>query len=219
MDSNSRLDVLRREVPLNMKKFVLTFIFLAVALGASAKFRFGPVVGANFDRYYWKQNLVSVETRAGFSAGLQCELMIPGIGFGVDFGVRYANRGGYVAFNDQTIWSSDNIGNPNLRLHTLSIPVNLRFKYTRLNGVENIVAPFAYAGPQFNFNLANSSCDAIKRTDGAVGIQVGVGAELYKRYQISGGYVWDVTYDVATKKLDNYSARLQGWVIDIAVLF
>lgn len=145
--------------------------------------------------------------------------MIPGIGFGVDFGLRYANRGGRVAFGDQYVWSSDGIGTVDLRLQTIQIPVNLRFKWTRMNGIENYVAPFVYAGPEFNFNVANTKCDAVKRAGASVGLGVGLGAELFKRYQLSGGYVWDVTYDVKTHKLDEFSARLEGWVVNFAVLF
>ena len=178
---------------------------LAVAFGASAKFRWGPVVGANFPYYYWEQNLVESTTLAGFSAGVQCELMIPGIGFGVDFGLRYVNRGG--------------IGTTDLRLQTVQIPVNLRFKWTRMNGVENYIAPFIYGGPEFNFNVASTKCDAVKRAGASVGLGVGLGAELFKRYQLSGGYVWDVTYDVKTHKLDDFSARLEGWVVNFAVMF
>lgn len=192
---------------------------LAVVFGASAKFRLGPTIGANFEKYYWKQTLVDGAVRPGFSAGLQCELMIPGIGFGVDFGLKYINRGGKVCFDDQYVWSVDKIGNPNLRMHSIAIPVNLRFKYTRLNGIERIVAPFVYAGPQFNFNVASSKCEAINRTSGSVGVNLGIGAELFRHYQISGGYIWDVTYDCATRKLDNFSSRLQGWTIDFAILF
>jgi hypothetical protein len=202
-----------------MKKILLTLFCLAVAFGASAKFRWGPSVGANFPYYYWEQNLVGSTTLAGFSAGVQCELMIPGIGFGVDFGLRYANRGGRVAFGDQYVWSSDGIGTVDLRLQTIQIPVNLRFKWTRMNGIENYVAPFVYAGPEFNFNVANTKCDAVKRAGASVGLGVGLGAELFKRYQLSGGYVWDVTYDVKTHKLDEFSARLEGWVVNFAVLF
>ncbi len=202
-----------------MKKILLTLFCLAVAFGASAKFRWGPSVGANFPYYYWEQNLVGSTTLAGFSAGVQCELMIPGIGFGVDFGLRYANRGGRVAFGDQYVWSSDGIVTVDLRLQTIQIPVNLRFKWTRMNGIENYVAPFVYAGPEFNFNVANTKCDAVKRAGASVGLGVGLGAELFKRYQLSGGYVWDVTYDVKTHKLDEFSARLEGWVVNFAVLF
>ena len=192
---------------------------LAVAFGASAKFRWGPVVGANFPYYYWEQNLVESTTLAGVSAGVQCELMIPGIGFGVDFGLRYVNRGGKVAFDDQYVWASDGIGTTDLRLQTVQIPVNLRFKWTRMNGVENYIAPFIYGGPEFNFNVASTKCDAVKRAGASVGLGVGLGAELFKRYQLSGGYVWDVTYDVKTHKLDDFSARLEGWVVNFAVMF
>ena len=202
-----------------MKKILLTLFCLAVAFGASAKFRWGPSVGANFPYYYWEQNLVGSTTLAGFSAGVQCELMIPGIGFGVDFGLKYANRGGRVAFGDQYVWSSDGIGTVDLRLQTIQIPVNLRFKWTRMNGIENYVAPFVYAGPEFNINVANTKCDAVKRAGASLGLGVGLGAELFKRYQLSGGYVWDVTYDVKTHKLDDFSARLEGWVVNFAVLF
>ena len=54
---------------------------------------------------------------------------------------------------------------------------------------------------------------------GSVGLRCALGAEVWKRYQISFGYNWDVTYDVRTKKLDNFSARSEGWFIDAAILF
>ena len=194
-------------------------MFLAVALGASAKFRCGPTVGANFDTFHWKQSLIESTMLPGFSAGLQCEVMIPGIGFGIDFGLKYANRGGRCCFGDQFVWSSDGIGDTDLRFHTIQVPLNLRFKWTRMDGFENYLAPFAFAGPQFNFNVANTKCEAIRRVGAAVGLEVGLGVELFKRYQLSAGYVWDVTYDTETYKLDNFSARIEGWMIDFAVLF
>lgn len=202
-----------------MKRFLLTLMVLAVALGASAKFRWGPVVGANFLHYNWKQQLVESTTIPGFNVGVQCEVMIPGIGFGIDFGLRYVNRGGRVAFDDQYVWSSDNIGTTDLRLHTVQIPLNLRFKWTRMDGFENYLAPFVYGGPQFNFNVANTKCEAVKRASASVGLGVGLGVEIFKRFQLSGGYLWDVTYDVRTHKLDDFSSRLEGWVVDFAVLF
>lgn len=192
---------------------------LAVALGASAKFRVGPTVGVNFDRFYWNQKLISSTMLPGFSAGMQCELMIPGIGFGVDFGLKYAFRGGKCGFGEQVVWSSDGIGDADLRLHTVQIPLNLRFKWTRMDGFENYLAPFVFGGPQFNFNVAKSQCDAVKKMGAAVGLEVGLGVEIYKRYQLSGGYVWDMTDDIRSHKLDNFNAHIQGWMIDFAVLF
>lgn len=192
---------------------------LAVAVGASAKFRVGPTVGANFSRFYWTQGLFENSVLPGYSAGVQCELMIPGIGFGIDFGLKYANRGGKCYFSQQYVWSSDGIGDTDLRIHTLQIPVNVRFKWTRMDGFENYLAPFVFAGPQFNFNLANTKCEAIKKAGGSVGLEVGLGLELWKRFQLSGGYVWDMTDDLSTKKLDDFNGHLQGWIVDFAVLF
>lgn len=194
-------------------------MFLAVAFGASAKFRWGPTVGANFPFYHWRQNLMKSTMLPGFSAGIQCEVMIPGIGFGVDFGLKYANRGGRVSFNEQEVWSSDGIGRTDLRMHVIQVPVDLRFKWTRMDGFENYLAPFAFGGPVFNFNVGNTKCNAVDRAGVSVGLQVGAGVELWKRFQISGGYLWDVTYDMKTRKLDNFSAKLEGWIVDFAVLF
>lgn len=202
-----------------MKKILLIFVTLTVALTASAKFRWGPTAGVNFSDYHWNQQLIKTDILPGFQAGVIGEVMIPGIGFGFDFGLRYQMRGGRVHFEDQPIWSTSGIGSTNLWLHTIQVPVNLRFKWTRMEGLENYIAPFAYVGPQFNFNVAGTNCDATKRAGAAVGIQVGLGVELWKKFQVSGGYVWDVTYDQRTLKLDNFNSKLQGGYIDFAYLF
>ena len=202
-----------------MKKLLLTVICLAVALGASAKFRWGPVVTADFSHYHWHQRLISNKMLVGGGVGVIGEVMIPGIGFGFDFGLKYMNHGGQVGFDEQYIWSSEGIGKTNLRMSVIQIPVNVRFKYTRLNGVENVVAPFVYGGPEFNLNVGNAHCEAVRRETVSVALGCGLGAELYKRYQVSGGYYWDMTDDMKTRKLDNFTARLQGWRVNFAVLF
>ena len=35
-------------------------------------------------------------------------------------------------------------------LHMLEIPLHLRFKWTRMNGLEDYIAPFVYGGPDFS---------------------------------------------------------------------
>lgn len=202
-----------------MKRILLILTVLAVAFGASAKFRWGPTVGANFSTYHWTQSLIGNDMKPGFAVGLQGELMIPGIGFGVDMAVKYVNRGGKVCFGDRPVWAADGIGDVNLRLHTIQVPIDLRFKWTRMNGIENYVAPFVYVGPQFNFHVASTKCPAVNRAGASVGIQCGIGAEIYKDFQISAGYVWDVTYDIETRKLDDFSSELQGWLLDLTWFF
>lgn len=202
-----------------MKKLLFILLCLAVASGASAKFRWGPSAGANFEHYHLRQALIPSDMLVGYNVGLMGEVMIPGIGFGFDFGLKYKNQGGRLGFDKQVIWASDGLGVTDLRMHVIEIPVNLRFKWTRMNGVENYVAPFAFGGPRFNINVANTKCSAIDRKGLSVGLGCGLGVELWKRYQISGGYVWDVTNDFTTYKLDDYYGWLHGWTVDFTILF
>lgn len=202
-----------------MRKLIAILLLTLSALGASAEFRWGPTAGVNFSTLHWKQDIAKTSMRTGFDVGLAGELMIPGIGFGIDMALRYNMHGAKVDFGDHKIWSIDGIENQNLWLHTLEIPLNLKFKWTRLNGLERIIAPLAYVGPVFNFTLATSDCPAIEHPAGYVAIQVGAGVELFEHYQISGGYSWGVSYQVRTVKLDNYSAQPRGGFIQLSYFF
>ena len=202
-----------------MKKILLTLLIILTAFGASAEFRFGPTAGVNFSSLYWKQDLVTTKMMTGANVGVMGEIMIPGIGFGIDIGLKYALHGAKVNFGEKPVWAVDGFGNENVMFHTLQIPLNVRFKYTRMNGVEHWVAPFVYAGPTFTFNLSTSNLSCIEHPVGSVGLQCGLGAELIEHLQISAGYLWGLSYDVRTVKLDNFSARTQGWQVNVAWLF
>lgn len=204
-----------------MKKLVLILLISLTSLSALAEFRIGPMIGVNGSSLFWKQDLVTTRYRIGGSAGVLGELMIPGIGFGVDIGLRYQLNGAKVNFGERYVWSGPPhyMGNTDVWFHTIQIPLNLRFKYTRLDGIERIVAPFVYAGPVFTFNVATNDVPVIEKPAGTVDIQLGAGAELWEHLQISGGYYWGVSYQVRTIKLDNFSARPQGWFVNAAWLF
>ena len=178
------------------------------AFSALAEFRWGPTAGINVSELYWKQDLVENKLLVG-----------PGIGFGVDFALKYSMHGSNVDFGQQNIWSSDGYGKEDVWFHTLQIPINLRFKWTRMNGLEHYVAPFVYGGPVFNFNLSTSDLPIIEHPAGSFGLQCGIGGEFFERYQLSAGYYWGISYDCRTVKLDNFSARSRGWQVNVAVLF
>ena len=202
-----------------MIKKALLIILAAVALTASAEFRWGPQAGLNINDYYWKQPLLKSDMRCGANAGLLGELMIPGIGFGVDFGLMYNLHSATIDLGSHYVWSSDGYKDIDYRMHTIQIPVHLRFKWTRMNGVEHYVAPFAFVGPTFNFKVASSKCDAIEKPAGSVGLQFGLGGELLEHIQLSHSYQWGVTYELRTVKLDNLSATASSWNINVAYLF
>lgn len=145
--------------------------------------------------------------------------MFPGIGFGVDIGLMYNMLGAKVNLGERKIWASEGYGNERLMMHCLQIPVHLRFKYTRLNGFEEKVAPLIFGGPDFNIQIAHGKCDAIKFSGGDLGLTAGVGAELFRRWQVTGSYTWGMTYALKTKLLDDFSARNRYWTLRVAYFF
>lgn len=202
-----------------MKKILIIALIILSSLTASAEFRWGPTAGVNFSTLSWKQNLVPTSMRTGFDAGIAGEVMIPGIGFGIDMALRYNMHGAHVKFGDFKIWAIDGIKNQNVWLHTLEVPLNLKFKWTRMNGFERTLAPFIYGGPVFNFTLTTNDAPALEHPLGYVAVQVGAGVELFEHFQISGGYSWGVSYQVRTIKLDNYSAQPRGGFIQLSYFF
>lgn len=202
-----------------MIKRILAIMLIAITtFGASAEFRWGPTAGINISELYWKQKLVKTDLLTGPNVGVMGEIMIPGIGFGIDVALKYSMHGANVNFGDQYIWSSQGFGKEKVWFHTLQIPLNVRFKWTRMNGFEHYAAPFVYGGPVFNFNLSTTKLPIIEHPAGSVALQCGIGGEFFERYQLSAGYYWGVSYDIRTTQLDNFSARARGWQINVAVL-
>ena len=80
-----------------MKRNIITLIIAVFALcaasEASAQFRWGATAGVNFNTMKFKQDLFTVDQAVGESAGLHAEMMFPGIGFGIDMGLLYEQRG------------------------------------------------------------------------------------------------------------------------------
>lgn len=201
------------------RKLLILTVILATALTASAEFRWGPTAGVNFSTFHWKQKLTTTKGLTGGQAGVLGELMIPGIGFGIDMGLRYNAHGANVNFGDFPVWSSDGIKNQDVWMHVIEVPFNLKFKWTRMNGFEQYLAPFVFGGPVFSFNIATNKQPALEHPGAYVSMQCGAGVELWEHYQVSAGYSWGISYEIRTVKLDNYSAQPRGWFINLAYLF
>lgn len=202
-----------------MKKTILAAALSLTALTASAEFRWGPSASVYFGDYRWRQPLIESKGQVGAMGGVMGEIMIPGIGFGIDLGLNYAMHSAKFNLGAHEVWASDGYGNVDFKLHSVELPVHVRFKYTRLMGVEQYVAPLAYVGPVFQFHVAQSKCDAIEHPFGSVAIQFGLGAELFRSIQVSASYIWNPTYEIRTVKLDNLSARNSGFAINVTYLF
>ncbi len=206
-----------------MKRKLVSVIILAVAmllpLSSEAQFRRSVVAGVNINDLVFKQDLAGVSSLVGAQAGVEGELMFPGIGFGLSFGLMYNQLGGQVNLGEKKIWASEGYGNEKLYLHNITIPLHLRFKWTRLNGFEDTLAPLIFGGPEFSILAGHSKCDAIKWAGGDLGLTAGVGAEIFKKWQVTASYTWGMTYSLKTKLLDDYSARQRHWAVRVAYFF
>ena len=201
-----------------MKKLVLALIALICGLGANAELRWGPTASVNFNTFHWKEPLLETHLRTSFDAGIMTEIMIPGIGFGVDAGLTYGMRSARINFGQWEVWNSDGFKDETVNLHTINIPLHLRFKYTRLEGIEETIAPLVFAGPVFSFNVAGN-CKALEQPVGTVSLDFGLGCELFQKFQVSVGYLWGLSYATRTVKLENLSARADGFRVNLAYFF
>lgn len=196
---------------------VISLCILAYAVPAAAQFRWGPSVGMSINDLKFKQDLFDVSKGIGGSAGVKAEMMFPGIGFGLDMGLYYEQRATTLDLGQKLIWSSEGYGKEKIWLHSIDIPFNLKFKWTRMQGLEDYVAPFVFGGPVFTIQAGHSKCDALKYSGGDVSLIVGGGFELYRRWQVSASYTWGMTYALKTRLLTDLSARNR--TIDIKVTY
>lgn len=204
------------------RKLVSTIILMAallIPLSSNAQFRRSVVAGVNINDLVFKQDLAGVSSLVGAQAGVEGELMFPGIGFGLSFGLMYNQLGAQVNLGEKKIWASEGYGNEKLYLHNITIPLHLRFKWTRLNGFEDTLAPLIFGGPEFSILAGHSKCDAIKWAGGDLGLTAGIGAEIFKKWQVTASYTWGMTYSLKTKLLDDYSARQRHWAVRVAYFF
>lgn len=202
-----------------IKPLLVAFACVAISFSASAQLRWGPSLAVNYSTLSFKQNLVTVDKVPGFEAGIQSEVIFPGIGFGVELGFLYNMLGAKVNLGEKLVWSSLGYGQERVYLHNIHIPVHLRFKWTRMSGLEDYVAPFVYGGPDVNFQIATGNTKAFKCSHGDIGLSVGFGLEILRSWQISAGYTWGMTYALRTKLLDNFSARNKYWSTRVTYFF
>ncbi|MBQ5509460.1 MAG: outer membrane beta-barrel protein [Muribaculaceae bacterium] len=198
-------------------KYTLITIALLSALSSVAQpvRRWGITVGGNYNEIHFKQSdLFDSDRMFGPSIGVTGDMMIPGVGFGIDASILYTMRQGRLHLGDRRVWESLGLGNEVARQHYIDVPLNLKFRYSRLGGLESTLMPFIYAGPTFSFLAGHSKAnDALKYTTMSVLLHAGIGVELFNRVQISGGYSFSIGQNLGTKILDDHVAKHRTWFI------
>ncbi len=203
-----------------IRAIALTAVIMSIGTTtASDQLRRDATAGNSMTDMHFKQQLVTVKKTPGFAAGIIGEMIFPGVGFGLDIGAQYQMLGAKANLGEKLMWNSQGYGNQRFYMHTLSIPVHLRFKYTRLNGFEEYLAPLIYVGPSFDFLLGHSKCEAFSFPFGSIGIAMGIGAEIFRKWQVTASFNLGMTYVTKADILTDYSAQNRVWKLSVAYFF
>ncbi len=209
-----------------MRSYIKFLIISVALLSAISSFaqpvrRWGVTVGGNYNEIHFKQTDIFESDRMfGGSVGITGDMMIPGVGFGIDGSILYTLRQGRLHLGDRRIWESQGLGNEVARQHYIDVPINLKFRYSKLGGLESTLMPFIYAGPTFSFLVGHNKVgDALKYTPVNVLLHAGIGVELFNKVQVSGGYSFSVGQNLGTKLLDDHVAKHRTWFIQATYFF
>jgi len=209
-----------------MKK-VLTLIVMAVtfAMPSQAQTKFGLQAGLNLTNISdFSLSAEGVENaisnKAGFFVGPTVKLTLPIVGLGIDAAALYDQR--EAKTNEGT-----------LKAQSIQIPINVRYGM----GLGSMAEIFAFAGPQFGFNIGdknktwtdykNNAYDWTLKSSN-ISVNVGIGATIMSHLQLKVNYnialgktgeieVKDGTnaaWDVITGK-----AKANAWQVSAAYYF
>ena len=210
----------------NMRKLIsrlMIVMMAAVAVSASAESRWGIVAGANINEFPAYQRgiykLYEAERTVGGSLGVNGEIFFPGIGMGVDASLIYNYTQAKLHLGEQKIWQLQGVDVEKATMHVLEIPLNLKYRYINLNGIENKIYPFLFAGPTINILLGHNDGGHLDYTTTSLGMHVGFGVELMRKFQISASHEWGLSQAFKTKLLDDNAHKLRTWHIRATYFF
>jgi hypothetical protein len=202
-----------------MKK-ILTLIVMAVAFAApsQAQVKFGAMAGLNMTNMSFTESGASeaVKSRTGFFIGPTVKFTVPIVGLSVDGAALYDQR--EAKSGDETI-----------KAQSIQVPINVRYGF----GLSSMLNIFAFAGPQFGFNIGNKTKELQKDVanwtlkSSNLSANIGIGATVAGHLQVKLNYnialgktgeveVWD-----ATKAAWNTvnGGKANAWQVSAAYFF
>ena len=202
-----------------MKK-ILTLIVMAVAFAApsQAQVKFGAMAGLNMTNMSFTESGASeaVKSRTGFFIGPTVKFTVPIVGLSVDGAALYDQR--EAKSGDETI-----------KAQSIQVPINVRYGF----GLSSMLNIFAFAGPQFGFNIGDKTKELQKDVanwtlkSSNLSANIGIGATVAGHLQVKLNYnialgktgeveVWDAT----KKAWDTVNGgKANAWQVSAAYFF
>ena len=219
---------------------MLALVVLAAPM-AQAQLRLGIKAGANISNFTSPQDPQVLDFSnaqlANFTGGLTVEWLFWG-GLGVDAGVMYTAKGSEYKVGDDFAGEivSGLLGTETLMkatIHYIEVPVNLKYKL-KIKGIEDIIAPFVYAGPSFAFKVGQDvkfGNDIFKDTEinfnnVDIALNLGFGVEVIKHLNVAAQYGWGLGKVVDMPDLEAFGQKIEGidlqtgvWTISATWMF
>ncbi len=207
-----------------MKKiFVLFVMMAAMAIPSQAQFQFGLKGGLNLTKVTGNAK-DALKNKAGFFVGPTVKYTLPVVGLSFDASALYDQRNMDVEGADKSI-----------KVQSIQVPINVRYGI----GLSSVVNLFAFAGPQFGFNLGSKDKSfTFNNAQNVVGgwtlkssnlsANVGIGATILGHLQATVNYNFALgkTGDfgvgaVTSTATDIFTGKMKtnSWQISAAYLF
>ena len=209
-----------------MKK-VLTLIVMAVAFAmpSQAQTKFGIQAGLNLTNisdFSLSADGIenAIQSKAGFFVGPTVKFTLPIVGLGIDAAALYDQR--EAKTNGET-----------LKSQSIQIPINVRYGF----GLGSMAELFAFAGPQFGFNIGNKNKTWKDYQNNAydwtlkssnISANIGIGATILSKlqlkvnYNIALGKTGDVKVEDGGNAVWNVvtgKAKANAWQVSAAYFF
>ena len=200
-----------------MKKiFAVVLLAVAFAMPSKAQASFGIQAGLNMSNVSASDLNGSVKSRTGFFVGPTVKFSLPIVGLGIDASALYDQREGKaeVAGKSETIKSQ-----------SIQVPINLRYGF----GLGSLAEIFAFAGPQFGFNVGSKQGIFDDMADWTLkssnfSANIGIGATVAGHLQAK------LNYNVALGKTGEFEsvsstvkqvvdAKFNAWQVSLAWFF
>jgi hypothetical protein len=199
-----------------MKKiFAVMLMAVAFAMPSNAQIKFGIQAGLNMSNVSVSgDSQGSVSSRTGFFVGPTVKFTLPIVGLGIDASALYDQREGKVENGNQS---------ETIKSQSIQIPINVRYGF----GLGSLAEVFAFAGPQFGFNIGGKSSlfnDAAEWTlkSSNLSANIGVGATVAGHLQAKLNYniALGKTGEANVKTFNQITdAKFNAWQVSLAYFF
>ncbi|MDH6355238.1 opacity protein-like surface antigen [Dysgonomonas sp. PH5-45] len=201
-------------------KFTLTLCILLMGVGtATSQIKFGLKAGFDVAENKISKDILNAHNRMGFQVGPTVQFGLPLVGVGIDAALLYGYKDYKLKDNDYDAKLSN--------YNYLMVPVHIKKTFSLLGtlGVYAKGGPYAelkLGGGDFKFN--QESLDKIKSKSFGMGLDFGVGVNLFSKLEVGMDYRFKLTDNYGEDKIGVTDAIFKSkkdktWNVNVTYLF